>query len=62
MDESTHNLPSESPSLPPLPPKLSHAAENINSILYDQIVSNRDGGTRHYLFKWKDLNQKFLDY
>ena len=39
--------------LPPLPPKLSYAIENIDSILDDQIVSTRDGGTRHYLIKWK---------
>ena len=42
MDEPTQDLPSESHSLPALPPKLSHAAENINSILDDQIVSTRD--------------------
>ena len=51
MDEPTHDLPSESLSLTPLPPKLSHAVENIGFILDDQIVSRRDGGTRRYLVK-----------
>ena len=53
MDEPTHDLP-ESSLLPLLPPKLSHAEENIDSILDDQIVSTRDGGTRRYLIKWKE--------
>jgi len=48
--------------LPPLPPKLSYAAENINSILDDQIVSTRDKGTGHYLIKWKEKLRKFLGY
>jgi len=51
MDEPTHDLPSESPPLPPLPPKLSHAVENIDSILDDQTISTTDGGTQHYLIK-----------
>ena len=53
MDEPTHDLPSESPPLPPFPPKLSHAAENINSILDDQIISTRNGGTQRYLVNWR---------
>ena len=53
MDEPTHNLPSESPLLPSLPPKLYHAAENIESILIDQIVSSRDKGTRRCLVRLK---------
>ena len=51
--EPTHNLPSESPSLSPLPPKLFHATKNIDSILVDQIISTKDGGTRCYLVKWR---------
>jgi len=39
--------------LPPLPLKLPYAAENIDFILDDQIVSTGDGGTQHYLVKWK---------
>jgi len=50
MDEPTQDL-HESPPLPPLSPKLSYAAENIDSILDDKIVSTRDGGTRCYLIK-----------
>jgi len=53
MDEPTQDILSESPPLPPLPPKLSYAAEDIDYILDDQIVSTRDGGTRYYLIKWK---------
>ena len=53
MNEPTYDLPSESPQLPPLPPTLSHAIENIDSILVDQVVSSRDGGTRYYLVKWR---------
>ena len=53
MDEPTYDLLSESPPLPPLPPKLYHAVENIDFILDDQIVSIRDGGIRRYLVKWK---------
>ena len=45
MDEPTHDIPSESPQLPPLFLKLSHAVENINFILDDKIVFSRDGGT-----------------
>jgi len=44
------------PQLPPLSPKLSHAAENIDSILNDKIVSNKDGGI--CLSGEEDLNQK----
>ena len=51
VDEPTQDLLSKSPQLPPLPPKLSYATENIDSILDDQIVSTRDGTTRHYLIK-----------
>ena len=51
MDEPSNDL-SESPPLRPFPPKLSYATENIDSILDDQIVSTRDGGTRRYLIKW----------
>jgi len=45
MDEPTYDLPSESPPLPLLPSKLSHAAKNTDSILVDQFVSSRDGET-----------------
>jgi len=51
MNEPTHDIPSESPSLPRLPPKLSYTVENIDSILDDQIVSTRDRGTRRSLVK-----------
>ena len=53
VDESTQDFLSESPSLPPLSPKLPYTAENINSILDDQIVSTRDEETRRYLVKWR---------
>jgi len=53
VDEPTQDLLSVSPPLPPLPLKLPYTIENIDSILNDQIVSTRDGGTRHYLIKWK---------
>ena len=53
VDEPTQDLFSASPLLPPLSPKLSYASENIDSILFDQIVSTRDEGTRRYLIKWK---------
>ena len=52
MDE-TLDLPSENPPLPPLSPKLSHAEENIDSILDDHIISTRDVGTQHCLIKWR---------
>ena len=52
VDAPSQDPLSESPPLPPLPPKLSYATENIDSILDDQIVSIRDGGTRRYLIKW----------
>jgi len=48
VDEPSQDLLSESP---PLPPKLSYATENIDSILDDQIVSTRDGGKQRYLIK-----------
>jgi len=51
VDEPTQDILREIPPLPPLPPKLSYAAENIDSILNDQIVTIRDGGTRRYLIK-----------
>jgi len=39
--------------------KITHATENIDSILYDQIIFSRNEGTGRYLVKWKkDLNQK----
>jgi len=41
VDEPTQDLP-ESPPLSPFPSKLSYVEENIDSILDDQIVSNRD--------------------
>ena len=44
MNEPTNDL-TESTSLSPLPLKLSHETENIHSILDDQIVFIRDGGT-----------------
>ena len=53
VDEPTPNLLFESLPLPPLSPKLSYATENIDSILDNQIVSTRDGGTRRYIIKWK---------
>ena len=52
MNEPSQDL-SKSLPLPPLPPKLSYAIENIDSILNDQIVSTRDQGMRRYLIKWK---------
>ena len=45
VDEPTQNFLSESTILPPLPPKLPYATENIDSILDDQFVSTRDRGT-----------------
>jgi len=51
VDEPTSDFLSESSLLSPLPSKLSYTAENIDSILDDQIVSIRDGGTQHYLIK-----------
>jgi len=45
VDELTQDLLSESPPLPPPPSKLSYAAENIDSILDNQMVSTRDGDT-----------------
>jgi len=45
VDKPTQDPLSLSPQLLPLPPKLPYAAENINSILDDQIGSTRDGGT-----------------
>ena len=54
VDEPTQDLLSESPSLPPLPLKLLHATENIDSILDDQIISTRDGGTRCISFSGKE--------
>jgi len=63
MDEPTHELSSKSPSSPPFPLKLFHAVENIDSILIDQVISNRDGGTRRYLVKLRETwIRKFLDY
>jgi len=57
------DLLSESPPLPPLPLKVPYAAENIDSILNDQIVSIRGEGTRRYLIKWKgrpDLEKNWI--
>jgi len=51
MDGPTEDLFPESSPLPSLPSKLSYAAENIDFILDDQIVSIRDRGTRCYLIK-----------
>ena len=51
MDEPTQDPLSESPPLPLLPLKLLYAAEHTDSTLDDQIVSTRDGETRHYLIK-----------
>ena len=64
VDEPSQDLLSESPPLPSLPSKLSYATKNIDSILDDQIISTRDGGTRRYLIKWtgKSDSEKFLDY
>ena len=53
VDEPTQNLLSKSPPLLLFPPKLSYTAENIDSILNDQIVSTRKGETRRYLIMWK---------
>jgi len=51
VDEPTQNLFSESALLPPLPPKVPYAKENIDFILDDQIVYTRDEGTQRYLIK-----------
>jgi len=52
---------SESPPLFSLPSRLSHVVENIDSILIDQTVSSRHGGTRCYLVKWRErLGLKFF--
>jgi len=58
MDEPTHDLISKSPLLPLLPSKLSHAEENIDSILDDYIIST--GAEEHdtILLSGKDLNQR----
>ena len=54
MDEPTQDILFEILPLHSLPLKLFYAAEDIDSILDDQIVSTRDGGTRCYLIKWKE--------
>ena len=53
LDEPTQDLTSEGPSLPPLPNIPPYAAEQIDKIIEDEIISTTDGGTRRYLVHWK---------
>ena len=48
LDEPTEDLTSEKPSLPPLPNLPPYAAEQIDKIIEDEIISIT-GGTRRYL-------------
>jgi len=53
LDEPTQNLTSEGPSLPPLLNLPPYAAEQIDKIIDDEIISTTNGGTRRYLVHWK---------
>ncbi|PKU66219.1 hypothetical protein MA16_Dca009593 [Dendrobium catenatum] len=52
--EPCESIPSEIPSLPPLPkiPTLPNT-EKIETILSDEIISTRDGGRHRYLVRWR---------
>ena len=41
------------PYLPPLSNLPPYAAEQIDKIIDDEIISTIDGGTRRYLIHWK---------
>ena len=49
LDEPTQDLTSEGPFLPPLSNIPPYAAEQIDKIIEDEIISTTDGGTRRYL-------------
>jgi len=53
LDEPTPDPFLEGPHLPPLPNMhVSFAAEHIDSIQDDQIISTRDDGCGQYLVRW----------
>ena len=54
LDEPTQDLTSKGPSLPPLPNLPPYAAEQIDKMIEDEIISTTDGGTRWYLVHWKE--------
>jgi len=53
LDEHTPDLTSEGYFLPPLSNLPPYAAEQIDKIIEDEIVSTSDGETRQYLVHWK---------
>ena len=53
VDELTPEPFSERPSLLPLPDISPNTTENIDKILYDEIISTRDGGTGQYRYVGK---------
>ena len=55
VDEPSLELFSENPSLPPLSEIHPNIVEKIDKILNNEIISNRVGGTRRYLIRWKKI-------
>jgi len=63
LDEPTQDLTSVGPFLPPLSYIPPYAAEQIDKIIENKIISTTDGGTRRYLVHWKgNLNLTTLGW
>ena len=57
LNEPTRDLTSEGPSLPLLSYLPPYAAEQIDKMIEDEIISTTNGGTRWYLVHWKGKSE-----